>query len=394
MRFNTIITTIICAFTTAFGQQPINSIEQLAKQLSEVERYRGSAEYSVLLPTATDDITYSVELQSISSPSDSLSPCHYLIDWTLPTPSGESKGFSAYANGSHFRYRDERLQEYHFDWDSIPFLTRDGGVQRNAQFAELLPQNIAVQIKKISSDPHFSYKFNVDAKAGGRKVVMIEAVESYQGLVARNLEYTFDAVTGLPIKIETESNPGEITEQTMTVTFAEPHAEAVDRFAEDDLIARYPEIFEKYRQSNFRAENLPGTVLTSFSAPTLEGDRFTYDRNSSFPTPQIIVMLDPTVATTAATIEQTRETLSFLPVTVGVIWAFNANNRDQIEQLIAPLQPGEKAIISAKALARDSGITTFPTMLFVDRSGRIADVQLGYSSSLPEILLEKTAFLK
>lgn len=392
MRASFLLTTIICAFS-AFGQQPISSIGELAERLGDTQRYNASATYGVLLPSAADEIVYDLNLQSIASPSDTLSPCAYLIEWSLPTPSGTSEGFSAYANASHFRYRDERLQEYHFDWDSIPFMTRDGGVQRNAQFCDLLPQSLATTIKKIASSPNYTYKFIPAAKSGGRETVALEAVESYQGMTAREIKYVFDAFTGLPVKIDIESNPNEISEQTMTVRYGAPKSESVERFAEDELIARYPEVFEKYRQSNFRAENLPGTCLTSFSAPMLSGDRFTYDRGEAFQTPMLIAMLDPSVATTAETIADIRKTIGFLPKTIGIIWAFTTNNAEQIEELLGELQHGEKALTSAKALARDSGIATYPTLLFVGRDGKIADVQLGYNNSLPEVVMQKTALL-
>ncbi|MDE7136295.1 MAG: hypothetical protein K2N91_06660 [Muribaculaceae bacterium] len=395
MRISLAITSLICALG-AMAQQPINSIEELAERLDATERYNASATYSVLLPSAPDDIVYDLNLQSIASPTDSLSPCEYLIEWTVNTPSGPSSGFSAYANASHFRFRNERLQEYHFDWDSIPFMTRDGGVQRNAQFCDLLPQSIASKVREIASSPKYKFTFTPGVKSGARDVVTLEAIESYQGYTARELDYVFDAFTGLPLKIDIESNPGAISEQTMAVRFYAPKAAIVERFAEDDLINRYPEVFEKYRQSNFRAENLPGTSLTSFSAHTLNGERFTYDRGQSFRNPTVIAMLDPSVATTAATITDIRNTLSFLPMTIDAMWIFVTNNAEQIETLVDHdnPQPGEKTLMSAKGLARDSGVTVYPTIIFVNRDGTIADIQLGYNNSLPEIVMQKTALLK
>lgn len=382
----------LCSF--AFAQKPIGSIGELIDRLGTVERYNASANYDVLLPSATDDIIYTVDLQSISTPTDTLSPCDYLIDWSFNTPSGKSSGFSAYSNASHFRYRDQRLQEYHFDWDSIPFMTRDGGVQRNAQFAELLPQYLAAQLSRISSRPEYTYNFIAERTTGGRRLVVVEAEESYQGYTARKMEYQFDAMTGMPVKIEIESNPGEISEQNVTVNFSEPRNATVERFAEDVLIDRYPEVFEKYRRSNFRAENLPGTQLTSFSSPTPTGERFTYNRGEAFPSPTVIVVLDPSVATTEATIADIRNTTAMLPYNVEIIWAFVSNNVETIENLLGESVEGEKAVMSARALTRDSGITTFPTILFVNRNGIIGDIQLGYNKTLPEIVMQKTALLK
>ncbi len=383
---------LLCSLV--FAQKPIGSHQELIERLGTIQRYNASADYDVLLPSATDDIVYAVDFQSIAAPSDTLSPCEYLIEWSLDTPSGPSSGFSAYSNASHFRYRDERLQEYHFDWDSIPFLTRDGGVQRNAQFAELLPQNLAVQLSRIFSKPEYTFNFIADRVTGGRRLVVVEAKESYQGYTAREMEYQFDAFTGMPIKIEIESNPGEISEQTVTVKFGEPRNAPVERFAEDALIERYPDVFEKYRRSNFRAENLPGSQLTSFASPTPTGGRFTYNRGEAFHSPTMIVVIDPTVASTEATIADIRNSVAMLPYSINIIWAFVSNNAETIENLLGNPIDGETTVMSVRALTRDSGITTFPTILFVNRDGTIGDIQLGYNKILPEIVMQKTALLK
>lgn len=383
---------VLCSL--AFAQKPIGSYQELIERLGTIQRYNASADYDVLLPSATDDIVYNVDFQSIAAPSDTLSPCNYLIEWSLNTPSGLSSGFSAYSNASHFRYRDERLQEYHFCWDSIPFLTRDGGVQRNAQFAELLPQNLAAQLSRINSNPEFSYNFIADRTTGGRRLVVVEAKESHQGYTAREIEYQFDAFTGMPVKIEIESNPGEISEQTVTVKFGEPGSTPVEHFDEDALIGRYPDVFEKYRRSNFRAENLPGSQLTSFASPTPTGGRFTYNRGDALPLPTIIVVLDPSVASIGATIADIRSSVAMLPYSINIIWAFVSNNAETIENLLGSPIGGETTVMSVRALTRDSGITTFPTILFVNRDGTIGDIQLGYNKILPEIVMQKTVLLR
>lgn len=110
----------------------------LAERLGQMRRHDASAVYSVLLPSAENAITYDINLQS-EAVADSLAPCSYLISWEVATPSGKSTGFTSYCAGDHFRYSDERLQEYHFDNDSVPFLSGRGGVQRNARFTNLLP---------------------------------------------------------------------------------------------------------------------------------------------------------------------------------------------------------------------------------------------------------------
>ena len=89
------------------------NLTALADALAATGPYSGQCSYEVLLASLSEPVTYEVKLQSTPAPADTLSPCDYLIEWSLPTPSGEVSGFSAYFDGSHFRFRDKRLQEYH-----------------------------------------------------------------------------------------------------------------------------------------------------------------------------------------------------------------------------------------------------------------------------------------
>ena len=116
-------------------------IADIARTLRDLPSYQAEATLSVTLPQTDTDVAYTLGLSSMSVPADTLAPASYLIDWSLPTPTGVSEGFTAYFDGNLYRYRDSRLQEYHTEWDSIPFRVTapGGGVQRSAQFASLLP---------------------------------------------------------------------------------------------------------------------------------------------------------------------------------------------------------------------------------------------------------------
>lgn len=78
------------------------------------------------MPMSTDDIIYEIRLGATANDADTLAGMNYLIDWTLPRTESDTKGFLAYFNGHHYNYRDHRLREYHWEWDSIPFITATG----------------------------------------------------------------------------------------------------------------------------------------------------------------------------------------------------------------------------------------------------------------------------
>lgn len=375
------------------GKPKLPTINEIADRLDNVERYEAGASYSVLLPSASDEITYVIDLQSTKTHDDPLSACDYLIDWRLPTPSGQSSGFSAYADGSHYRYRDERLQEYHYDWDSIPFLTGRGGVQRNAQFVDILPQSIAAQLRTIATDSAYDYSMrptSIDAKSA----IAVDAIESRDGYTARELSYIFDSESFLPIKIDMENNPGAISEQTVTIEFSPAAVEAVTVIDEPALISRYPKIFERFRQSNFRVENLPGTMLPTFSLPTIDAKRYSRQKGDPFKAPTILVMIDPTVATATQTVEAVRSAVGKLPMTVDIIWAFTSNNIDLIEPVVGSALIGETPLMTARSLARDCGVSSFPTLIFVNRDSSIKDVALGFNKDLETVVIQKAALLE
>lgn len=204
--------------------------------------------------------------------------------------------------------------------------------------------------------------------------------------------YIFDNRTARPVRIESENNPGAISEQTVTVSFHEPTAAKIPDFTESELIKRYPKEFGYFRQSNFRAESLPGTPLQGFSLPTTTGERYSRQKGDQFASPVIIAMIDPGVSTSRETIAAVREAASSLPFDIGIIWAFMSSDIDLIESVSGEPRIGETALISARGLARDCGITSFPTLIFTDYTGTVKAVQLGFSKDLKEKTVQKSVF--
>lgn len=384
MRLRTTLTgfALLAAMTMS-----ADDITPLLDRMAATPSYRARAVYGVLPPSAEDEIAYTVDLCSETVSDDPLSDCNFLISWTLPAPSGLSEGFSAYSGGSLYRYRDQRLQEYHYSRDSIPFLTSGGGVIGDTQFAELLPSRVARTIRKLteSSAPII----NTSAVYDGHEAVEITGAEERNGYVSRNYRFVIDKKTALPLLIDYENNPGGISEQTVTVRFLAAVKNPAPDFSEEALIKMYPEVFERFRQSNFRVENMPGTLLPQFSLPQPDGRRMTHHRGEQLSNPAVIVFLDPEVATSAQTVSAVRNAVASVPMAFDVIWAINSTNPSHAEALTDNGAPGETTLISARPLAHDCGVNAYPTLLFVDRSGIVRSVQLGFNKDLESIVIEK-----
>ncbi|MDE6484670.1 MAG: hypothetical protein K2L14_04690 [Duncaniella sp.] len=375
-------------------------IADIAASLAASKAVTADARFSVTLPQNDTDVTYDLGFTSVPTcGSDPLSPCDYLIEWSLPTPSGRSEGFSAYFDGHHYRYRDQRLQEYHTEWDSVPFIFSGsrGGIQSQAQFVDLLPHYLGREILTSLSDTTYIYGDPVNVTFDGRKAVQIKMRRVIGGETASERTYYFDPATSLPLRIDTESNPGSITEQSILVdyNYDSPRTAPFTVMTEEALIERYPEVFEKYRQSNFRIENLPGTTLPTFSLPTLSGDRFTHQRGEGLASPSIIAFIDPSKGFNADLIAQIRSAVESLPYQAQVIWAFPTNSRSAIEELTGESLPyGETAVTGAAALARDCGVAAYPVVVMADREGVVKKVVLGFNKDLADVVLQNMALIK
>lgn len=381
---------VLASLTAHSQEQDAGIVYSLLDRLETTPTYSAKASYSVLLPSAENEIVYDLTIDSRANTADRFSPCDFLIRWSLPTPAGTSEGFTAYSNGAMYRFRDQRLQEYHYDWDSIPFLTADGGVVSNTQFANLLPQRLASTIRRhITPATHF----NLKAAYRGKPAIEISGTEMRNGYAVCNFRYILDPETALPLMVDYENNPGALSEQTVTINFDAPDEQSPADYSEETLIELFPDIFSRFRQSNFRVENLPGTILPEFSLPTIDGQRFTHHRGEPLETPTVIVLLDAGVASTGATIEAIRNGLRTLPFATNIIWAFNTTDPTAAEDVVGKPEYGETLLISARPLVRDCGVTAFPCLLFVRRDSTIDSVHLGFNKELGSIVNQKGSLI-
>jgi len=374
-------------------------VRHILETLKELECFRSNADFTVTMPQLTEDVVYKLDLESQSTlGKDELLPCRYLIDWELTGRQEPVKGFSSYFDGHHYRFGGEKLQEYHMEWDSVPFiprkfgLTRGVSVQRAAQFVDLLPQVIAEDIEAALSDTLSRIVYHPDTLVGGKRMKVLDVDVIVGGTVGREAEYVFDYDTYMPVRITLENSPGSIAEQTVEVKYYGSDAPCID-LNERELIERYPTVFEQYRQSNFSIENMRGKRLPGFSIPTTTGERYTRRTSDPLRAPTILVLMDQAGGFNRQLVEAVRNAADQLPYEVNVIWAFTGNNIDMIEESVPSIRPGESLLKSARSLARDCGAADLPALLLVGSDGIVRNVIIGFNKTLSNDVLQEMSVI-
>lgn len=384
---------VLCLPGEMYGEAG-SSMSSLAERLDKTSPFSATVSYSVSLPMAEDDVVYTLRMATADNTADKLLGKDYLIDWQLPVESGISEGFTAYFDGHHYRYRDHRLQENHFLWDSIPFLTSSGGVQRNGQFVNLLPFSLASLLREISSDSTYTTTLS-QGFAEGHESDIIKATRLINGIESQQLELSLDRKTGAPIKLSVLYNPGMLGEQEVNAVYSYPDSGVISSVSsEEKLMSLYPDVFEKYRVSNYSIENLRGLPLPGFALPTTSRERYLHHKGEPFSSPTIIAVIDPDVVSAATTVATLRQVIDRLPRQTNLLMMFTSNDIDRIEPLTGQQRPGESLLTSAKPFIRDCGINAYPTIILCNSSGTVADVVLGTASTLEDDLLQGAALLK
>lgn len=374
-------------------------IADIIECLSAASDYRAAVTYSVTLPSRDDDVIYSLSLSSVTAPSDTLSPCAYLIRWRLDTPSGPAEGWTSYFDGNLYRYRDHRLREYHTSWDPSPFMPASGshprpGVQEATQFVELFPAYIARDLRAMTADTLYSISGPKETVCDGRAAICVKAEMTVDGECVRQVAYWFDRESRMPLRIDIESNPASITEQTITVRYADAEGDAyVTPMSEEALMSMYPEHFEKYRESNFRIENLRGTPLPTFTLPTATGGRYAHQRGEGFRSPTVVALLDPDTSFSSDMVCDLRSAVDASSVPADIIWAVASTNPDRAEELVGRLRTSEHLLLNARSLARDCGAASLPVVILSGADGVVKDVLLGYNPDLSTVVVQSIALL-
>lgn len=368
------------------------TLQDIADRLDAASPYHASARYEVLLPQYEEPVSYFVGLNSkTTAAADSLSPCDYLIDWTIRLPEGESDGFNAYAAGHHYRFRDKRLQEYHADADATPFAPggrKDLGVQQQAQFVQLLPQYVARRLRDMAADSCYSYTLTPGRDS---TTVVVQGAQSYRGVEAMTFRYVFSTADGLPVAAEFCYNPSQMSEQTVSVDYGTATTDASESFDEASLMALYPEAFGRYRESNYTLENLPGRPLPDFSATRLNGERYVHSRGESFGSPAVVAVLDPAEEASAVLLGALRDAVDASPVVATLVVAIAGNHADDVAALAGPARDDEVVLVGARSLARNCGVAATPAVIVVGRDGVVRNIHVGFNKELPSLVIQEIA---
>lgn len=378
---------------TAAGASAM-SLGELGRKMTAIGCYADSAVYEVLLPNFSEPVRYSLGLESAPAAGDTLAACRYFVGWQLPAPSGISEGFIAYFDGTHYRMRDRRLQEYHYEWAPEVFAPGGDvsrGVQCQAQFAELLPQNLGQRFIQMEGDSTYIYTVVADTVVGGSRSVVVDGVRRAAGYDGMEYTYIIDAATLLPRRMEFENNPGQLGEQSITVEYS--GADTADRVIDEaSVVQRRPEAFEKYRESTFSLKSLPGSPLPRIASRTTTGERYLHERGEAFAVPTLVAFVDAEVGSTPDLVGAVRRAVDALPYQVDVVWAFLNHRVDDIEAVVPQIRAGEHLLVSARAAARDCGVgTVTPVLLFVSPDGTVADYMVGYNPDLASLVIQKAS---
>lgn len=350
-----------------------------------------NVKFEVSLPQSADDVVYEIALEAKATPADTLAPASYLIDWTYTNaPNGPVKGFSAYFDGHHYRYSPGRLQEYHFEWDSVPFTAGALSVQKSAQFAWLLPWAVADNIAAAATDPRCS--LDVAAKNGGD--VELTILQVVAGVECAKTVYRFDGETLRLLRSDSENNLGSIAEQTVKAVYTYP-AMAPDcrELTEDMLAAAYGDAFGRYRESNFRIENLRGEPLPEIALPTSTRERYVHHRGDPFRAPTVVVLLDPAAGFAGSTVAKVRDGVAGLPFAADVIWACSGTDVDAAEEAVGRLLPGEHLLVNAASLIRSCGAASLPAVIMARADGTVGDIVLGHNNDLDKLVIQKMTLI-
>lgn len=368
------------------------SLNPLIDALEHHSEFSSDVKVEFWLPSASEAVNYDVRLAGRTTSGDTLAPAAYLIDWTLHRQSGDSQGFSAYFDGHHYRFNNQRLQEYHYARTPEVFAPNGrvvDGVQQRAQFVELLPQWLLADLRRMTADTTYSYTL-----AHKQGQYDIEGTQDIAGQTVREFRYRFDA-DGLPELLEITTNPGQITEQTMVMTYDYSREGTAVPADEDALIALYPEQFGRYRQNAFRLENLPGRRLPEFSSPSLDGQRYTHHFVDRFDAPTLIVVADTGVGSTPRLLDAIREACAMYPGRLDVILAFVDNRSEAVaEAVTGRIDPRTMVLVGARALARDCGVTDTPVVIGCDADGTVAGYVAGMNNLLVDEVITMSAGLK
>ncbi len=69
-----------------------------------------------------------------------------------------------------------------------------------------------------------------------------------------------------------------------------------------------------------------------------------------------------------------------------------SNKAEVIEETVGfGARQGEHTLMNARALARDAGVSAYPSIVLTDASGNVTDVIIGFNNNLASDVIQKMA---
>lgn len=335
---------------------------EIAARLDSLTDYSAMVRYAISLPQADDDAKYQIELSQPGSDGS------FLIDWQADTPGGPAAGWAARFEDHFYAYRGGRLREFHADWDD-PATMRAA----NAQFAELLPGEIAGQIRNMLAHPE-DFELRADSTA---ESVTLSGRRYARGELDAEFQWQFDRKSCRPMAYMAEYNPESVAFQQVQAKYF-PMERAAEVLDEELLRQRYPDAFANARESNYAIETLRGHRLPSGSLALANGTgRMEFGPQAHYDRPTLLIMLNAGSELAPELVGQVRRAAEMAPVAPTIIWAVAERAPDDALALIGTPSEGEVTLTGAKGYAAKCGAAALPVIIALNSNGTVADLQIG-----------------
>lgn len=356
--------------------------------------YYAQAEVIITLPITQQDVRYNAKISALPSSGDkALCRSDYLIE---AVDSMGNKSIYSYFDGNYFAYSCGKFREYHWVQDSLPFMDKEvkgrivPGIHKSGMFPLLVPAVLKSQLKSLASVVANRVRCSPDSLVAGKRVAVLEIDEYIKGVPAREMKFVVDAGNRHPIYYQVITSPGTTGEQMMEMKFGE-YTDSVTHIDEQMLVSQYSDIFSTYRTSNFSANSLVGKTLPMFTLPSLAGARYIW--KGRFNAPALLVFLKCDEGVTRETIDAVRQAIDETPLVTETLWIFEDKNSDAVTDAMGDYTDDYTVLFNARRFAAQCGITGTPTIVIVDKKGKIHSVAIGYSRGLKQDLIQRLANL-
>lgn len=287
-----------------------------------------------------------------------------------------AKSFVASIGDSYYRYDGRKLSEYHRDNDSIPFIGKTP-VTKSGIFYQFLPRVLQKEINEL-----IMCKDNKVNKAGNGVLYITQLVGGHE---AKSIKYNANS-DDMPNLYDALNNPGQMGEQSVIVEYTYPEGENIGEISEQMLVSRYTDVFAKYRSSNYSLSSLKGSLLPALSVSDLSGN--SAEISSTNANNSLVVYMENGAGLNDYTISQIREGVEQSIIPVKIFWIYTGKNIEAINEEIGQMSDDEKLLVGGKRTATKLGITGYPVVFFINKSGIVSGISIGTNNDFKSIVIQ------